>query len=71
MKIRKYKYIGPVDTITLDSYIEHMCYGLPVMVRHDFSKNGASHLKYQGSFIDDKEVKSYSDVSIFRYIERI
>ena len=71
MKIRKYKYIGPVDTITLDSYLKPACNGLPVMIRHDFSKNGAEHLKYQGCFIEDKEVDIYSDVSCFKYIERI
>lgn len=71
MKIRKYKYIGPVDTIILDSCLKPACNGLPVMIRHDFSKNGAEHLKYQSSFIEDKEVKTYSDVSYFKYIERI
>lgn len=71
MKIKKYKYLGPVDTIILDHYLKPTCYGLPVIIRHDFSKNGAEHLKYQSSFIEDKEVNTYSDVSCFKYIERI
>lgn len=70
MKIKKVKYIGPVDSYSLDSYPQPSCYGLPIISEYDYSKNGAYHLRHQGYF-NDVDINLYSKVSRFRYIDRI
>lgn len=68
MKIRKYKYLGPVDnykTKLISSSKPHFL-GIPVSSRN-YTKNDSSHLHLQGKFIDDKEPKWHCDNVFIKY----
>lgn len=71
MKIKKIKYIGPVDSYMVEPHASPSCYGSPIMTRNDFSRNGALNLKNQSLFYDDGFFDDHSDTSKFKYIERI